>query len=217
MQAHREGYRWGILLMLLLLAILLEPLFGPALPVRLLGLALFEIVVVAALVTSVRDVRGRSFGAVIAALWFAASLLAMSTDVLHGPLVAVSVALLLGALFVTFRNLLDREAGDLDALIGAIFGYLLLAMAWAMLFVHIERWQPGAFTFPDDADHWSSLIYYSLVTLTSLGYGDILPVAALARIAAGLEAVVGVLYIAVMIGSIVGTYRPATRERDKDS
>lgn len=217
MHAHREGLRWGILLLLLLLAILLEPLFGSARPVRLLGLALLEFVVVAALVTSVRDVRGRSFGAVIAVLWFAASLLAMSTDVLHGLVVAASVAMLLGALFVTFRNLLDREAGDLDALIGAIFGYILLAMAWAMLFLHLERWQPGAFAFPDDGDHWSSLIYYSLVTLTSLGYGDILPVAPLARIAAGLEAVVGVLYIAVMIGSIVGTYRPATRKRDKDS
>ncbi|WP_432653391.1 potassium channel family protein [Ruegeria atlantica] len=61
--------------------------------------------------------------------------------------------------------------------------------------------------FPSDADLWSASIYFSLVTLTPLGYGDILPVSAVARISAGFEAVSGVLYIAIMIGSIVGTYR----------
>ena len=88
----------------------------------------------------------------------------------------------------------------------------MLGMVWAMLFIQIESWQPGSISFTDGADIWSTSIYYSLVTLTSLGYGDILPISPLARVVAGLEAVVGVLYIAVMIGSIVGTYKGAGRE-----
>jgi hypothetical protein len=58
-----------------------------------------------------------------------------------------------------------------------------------------------------DSDIWSSVVYYSIVTITSLGYGDILPISPLARMVAGFEAIVGVLYIAIMIGSIVGKFQ----------
>ncbi|GKX35125.1 MAG: hypothetical protein MnENMB40S_27430 [Rhizobiaceae bacterium MnEN-MB40S] len=202
-----QGLRWGLLLILLLLAVFLAPLFGGSTLAELISLALFEFVVVAALITSVTHTRGRIIGAVVAALWFAATVAALLADAMHGFVAAFSAVMLAGALLVTFYNLLDREAGDLDALIGAVFGYILLAMTWAMLFVQIERWHPGSFEFPLDSDLWSSLIYFSLITLTTLGYGDILPIAPVARLTAGLEAVVGVLYIAVMIGNIVGTYR----------
>lgn len=206
MKSEVSGQRWGMLLGLLLLALLIEPLFGSSKPVQVAGFALFEIVVVSALISSVRDIRGRVFGAILAILWFSGTLLVMFANMFHGPVVVVSMVMLLGALFVTFRNLLDRHTGDLDSLAGAIFGYVLLAATWAALYLQIERWRPGSFTFPDDAGLWSSANYYSLVTLTSLGYGDILPSAPLGRLTAGLEAVVGVLYIAVMIGSIVGSF-----------
>ena len=205
------GLRWGILLVLLLLAVLLESLFGASATVELLSLAIFEFVIVCALVTSVTHNRGRVIGAMVAALWFTATLAAFVTEKMHGLVAAFSVVMLAGALLVTFHNLLDRDEGNLDALVGAIFGYTLLGMTWAMLFVQIERWQPGSFDFPDEADLWSSLIYFSFVTLTTLGYGDILPVAPIARILAGLEAAVGVLFIAVMVGSIVGSYRRRKR------
>ena len=54
------------------------------------------------------------------------------------------------------------------------------------------------------------MLYYSIVTLTTLGYGDILPTNSLAMMAAGFESIVGVLYIAVMIGSIVGNLKAST-------
>ena len=103
-----------------------------------------------------------------------------------------------------------RGQGDVDTLLGAIFGYLLLAMAWAMLFIQIERWRPGSFSVPEGSDVWSSMLYYSIVTLTTLGYGDVLPISDLARMAAGFEAVIGVLYIAVMVGTIVGNMNTRT-------
>ncbi|PSL20069.1 potassium channel family protein [Shimia abyssi] len=199
--------RWETLLILLLAAFIIEPIFGNATWVNLLGLALVEIVVVAAIIKSLNKTRDRGVGLFVVVAWFGTTILALLTDDAHGVVAAVSGVMLIGALFVTFRNLLEREAGDYDALVGAIFGYVLLATVWAMFYVQIERWHPGSIGFGDSADLWTSSIYFSLVTLTSLGYGDILPLSPLARITAGLEAVGGVLYMAIMIGSIVGTYR----------
>jgi voltage-gated potassium channel len=126
---------------------------------------------------------------------------------LQGTVAVLSAALLAASLVVTIGNLLKQGRDDIEALLGGIFGYLLLAIVWAVLFVWIERWKPGSFVFAEQSDLSSTMIYHSLVTLTTLGYGDVLPSTPIARLAAGLEAVVGVLYIAVMIGSIVGTYK----------
>ena len=54
---------------------------------------------------------------------------------------------------------------------------------------------------------WQQLIYYSMITLTTVGYGDIIPVNAWARTLAALEGMTGVLYIAVLMGRLVGIYR----------
>ena len=67
------------------------------------------------------------------------------------------------------------------------------------------RWSPGAFTLAADGDPFADLLYFSLVTITTLGYGDISPVAPFARISAGLEAATGTLYIAILIAHIVGS------------
>lgn len=114
---------------------------------------------------------------------------------------------MIAALWATFANLVNAREGNIDNLMGAVFGYLLLAVAWAILYRQMERLHPGSFAIEEGADLSSSMIHFSLVTLTTLGYGDILPQTRPAEIAAGLEAVVGVLYIAVMVGSIVGTYQ----------
>ncbi|MEM9499932.1 MAG: potassium channel family protein, partial [Pseudomonadota bacterium] len=111
-----------------------------------------------------------------------------------------------------FANLIKREDVDVEGLLEGIYGYFLLAMVWAILFVQIERWLPGAFRLPDGRDLSVEMIYFSLVTLTTLGYGDVLPVAPAAQFAAGMEAAVGVLYVAVLIGSMVGSYQSRRRQ-----
>ncbi len=206
--------RWGTLLLLLVCAILLEPLIGTSRIAELASLALFETSVLGAIFMSAETRRVQQVGFVLAVTWFAASVVAV-LEYEVGRLVAwLSVILVFGALTLTFRNMMRRGQSDMDTLLGAIFGYLLLAMAWAMLYVQIERWWPGSFSVPEQSDIWASMLYYSLVTLTTLGYGDVLPVSDIARMAAGFEAVVGVLYIAVMVGSIVsGLHDRRTEER----
>jgi len=58
--------------------------------------------------------------------------------------------------------------------------------------------------------HWSDLLFFSFVTLTTLGYGDITPVTSAARSLAVIEAVFSVLYNAILIARLVGLYRPPT-------
>ena len=130
-----------------------------------------------------------------------------SSEVTMVLAVALIVVTFLFGVFAASRTLImlmSAPAADADALAGAVFGYFLLVVVWALFFRALEIWSPGAFAFAADADPSTELLYFSLVTITTLGYGDISPVDPLARISAGLEAATGTLYIAILIARIVG-------------
>ncbi len=90
---------------------------------------------------------------------------------------------------------------------GGICAYLLIGMAWASAFDLVEEVWPGAFHFvsqPVNADQLTSkLIYFSFATLTTVGFGDVLPVHPYARSLAIAEAIVGQLFPAILIGALV--------------
>ncbi|SDI56337.1 potassium channel family protein [Aliiruegeria lutimaris] len=206
-EEERASIHWGVMLLLLVSSFLLVPLFGSSKLVEVTSLVLFELTIVGSIILSAKARWLRAAGGALALIWFAHSVLAVSGVRMSENLAYLSVILVLGALAITFRVLLLEGRGNIETLLGAFFGYLLLAMAWAMLYVQIERSFPGSFAMPEGADIWSTMLYYSLVTVTTLGYGDILPLTPLAMMAAGFEAVVGVLYVAVMVGSIVGNLK----------
>ena len=89
---------------------------------------------------------------------------------------------------------------------GAVAVYLLIGFIFALLFVLIEETSPGSFSGLGDeteSAHMKSAIYYSFVTLTTLGYGEILPIGEGARSLVIVEAVVGQLFLIVLIGRLV--------------
>ena len=93
--------------------------------------------------------------------------------------------------------------------VGGIAGYMLIGLVWTFAYQLLVEQAPGAFHFePDVADTLSQepnhLIYFSFVTLTTVGYGDVHPVHPIARSLAVAEALVGQLYIAILISSLVG-------------
>jgi hypothetical protein len=91
-----------------------------------------------------------------------------------------------------------------DRVFGAVVLYLLLGVLWAVAYQLVERLSPGAFTGHTDAgDELAEWAYFSFVTLTTVGYGDITPVALAARSLSILEALVGQLYPAVIIARLV--------------
>jgi hypothetical protein len=112
-----------------------------------------------------------------------------------------------------------------DTIYASICVYLLLVIIWTMLFSAIEIIEPGSFLsggapvvdFHGDSvkrNVFANLIYYSFVTLTTLGYGDITPVSPYARALSSLEAVIGQLYIAVLIAGLVGMHIGQSGEKE---
>ena len=86
--------------------------------------------------------------------------------------------------------------------------YLLLGLLWATLYLAIDAFYPGAIQMGSHpADRQTELLYFSLVTLSTIGYGDIVPLSGEARILAALEGVTGVLYIAITVALLVSRFR----------
>ena len=87
---------------------------------------------------------------------------------------------------------------------GAVAAYVLLGVIWAYAYSLVALLRPGAFSGPvSPADGPRAWFYFSFVTLTTVGYGDVLPVHPAARSLAMLEAVTGPLYLAILISRLV--------------
>ena len=95
-----------------------------------------------------------------------------------------------------------------NRVIGAVTLYLLFGLLWAIAYAVIESVNPGSIVGPGSpAEGWSSdWLYFSFVTMTTLGYGDIAPVTATARTIAYLQAVFGQFYIAILVAGLVSAY-----------
>jgi ion channel len=95
--------------------------------------------------------------------------------------------------------------------------YLILGMFWYGLYNLIDTVAPGSFAHMRAAAAGGiprgSLLYFSFITLTTTGYGDVLPVSPVAQMAAALEAVTGVLYIAITVARLVASYQKSAGER----
>jgi hypothetical protein len=95
--------------------------------------------------------------------------------------------------------------------------YLMLATFWFALYNVIEAINPGSFVqagaVPPAPVPRPTFLYFSLITLTTVGYGDILPISPAARMFAALEGATGVLYIAITVARLVAGYQRAEIER----
>jgi voltage-gated potassium channel len=114
-------------------------------------------------------------------------------------------------IFQLLRFVLRAQRVNLDVLCAGISVYLLLGQVWGLFYLLIDRWVPGSFIFPGLAGHAAALapdeaFYFSMCTITTAGYGDIIPSSPFARTLATLESTTGVLYMAVLIGRLVALH-----------
>ncbi len=96
---------------------------------------------------------------------------------------------------------------DGNKIVGAICIYLLIGLVWTLSYLFVAQAIPGAFNGLEQAvwyDNFADVAYYSFVTLTTLGYGDISPVIPIARFLVYMEAIVGVFYMAILVASLIG-------------
>ena len=109
------------------------------------------------------------------------------------------------------KNLLSIRVITADLIYCAISIYLLIAIMWAGIYTVIEGISPGSFSEAAD------LIYFSFVTITTVGYGDVAPLSILSKRLAVFEATMGSIYMAVIIAMIVGRYMSMQESHDPDS
>jgi voltage-gated potassium channel len=126
----------------------------------------------------------------------------------------IAVGSLCGAAFFLFAIIqmlifiYSHKEVTRDLIIGAAVVYLFMALMWTFIFVAVETLHPGSFNIPEGQNIEASrqFVYYSFVTLTTLGYGDITPATSMARSLCILEAVIGQLYLVVQVAWLVGVH-----------
>jgi voltage-gated potassium channel len=121
------------------------------------------------------------------------------------------------SLVFALRHTFFAREIDGNRIIGAICVYLLLGVMLALINIIVFRLVPGSFNgLPPFADGLEGLdlIYYSFVTMTTLGYGDIAPAGPLAKALAYLGAIAGQFYIAILVGMAVGQFLSGRNVRD---
>jgi len=126
----------------------------------------------------------------------------------HGSLLSM-IGFLLVAITFTLKQVAFGNDISANRLLGAVCVYLLLGVIGALSYSMIELTMPGSFSGFEawsDGDWDSEWLYFSFVTMTTLGYGDLLPISATARALAYLQAVFGQFYIAVLVAGLVSAY-----------
>ena len=109
---------------------------------------------------------------------------------------------------------LRREVLTLDKLYGAASVFIMLGVLWGYFFLILLQFYPGSLAAgggPLTEARISEVIYFSFTVLTTTGFGDITPAHPVARMLCVLEQIVGVLFIAILIARLAGTYPPVER------
>lgn len=155
---------------------------------------------------------GLTIGAVILTL---ISLL-IDSDIVDHILFLLFFVFCLMSLRLCFHEVVHGGEVNRNRLVGSICVYLLMGVSWGVLFYYLEALSPGSFKgvplgSPDNT--LQDFLYYSFVTLTTLGYGDISPTSPVAQTVSYLEAVAGAVYLAVLVAVLVGTFFAQVRDR----
>lgn len=126
----------------------------------------------------------------------------------------IAVVFFIYGVVVILRTIYEEPTVTINSIFAAICGYLLIGIAFGHLYRIVESTAPGAVQFAgapetttkeeDEGKRQHILVYFSFVTLTTVGYGDITPNHPMVRSLAVVEAIIGQFYIAALIGDLIG-------------
>jgi voltage-gated potassium channel len=110
------------------------------------------------------------------------------------------------ALVIAAKEVFSRASISANTFAGALSIYLLLGLIWTLLYSLVFQIEPNAFKGIEAEGASGELIYFSYITLTSLGYGDVVALTPITRTLTFIEVIVGQFYMAVLVGALVGKY-----------
>jgi hypothetical protein len=206
------------LLVSLLLVILVFPygknggVFG-----KILLSVLFSMVLTVGAYATSRSRRSMISGMILATLGVILQWVALTTgeSLFLRLLGVVYLIFLVHTIGSVLRYLLLKGPITVDKLHGALSGYIMIAFFWAFIYSLIESFTPGSFSIPrldvNDPSAFYHLLYFSFTTLTTVGFGDILPVTDQARSLVMIEQLAGIFFVAVLIARLAGLYPPRSQ------
>jgi hypothetical protein len=202
------------LLLVALLALMVSAFILPTAPgstaAKVMGIVYMVVFSVASYLIGARHKWLVAYGVLVVGVWvigltdtfipYATPSLVLSRDILL-------ILLQLMLVMLVFRfSMFEANANRADRIVAGISGYLIIAFLWAALYSIHERLLPGGLVDSSkgviDAAE-GDFLYYSLITQTTTGYGEIVPISPSARLLASLQAVAGTLYLAVFIAALL--------------
>jgi len=206
----RSKERFFIILCLILGLLVIVPILN-----RFVAARIFLDIFLTAIVISMVYAISHKKGHVIAGLFLAVVMLAsLWLQYLFANKVLAATGMIAGVLFIAvvivslLGFMIKSEEVNREIIYAAILLYLLAALMWAFVYTFLEVVDPASFNIDLDRPQGYLLVfqYYSFVTITTLGYGDITPVTEVAKALSVLEAVVGQLYLVVAVAWLVGMH-----------
>lgn len=205
-----QNYRFLILLILILLMLLLAPFLDKFIQTRIL----LDVSLSAIFIFIISTIRLKRFQTIIGLILVLPLLITLWSKYFVEVKSLSLLSRVYGAFFFAYAavNILrivakSREVTR-ETIFAAVVAYLLIALMWSYLFMTLELMLPGSFSFPD-AGQWKETLrfqYLSFVTITTLGYGDITPLTDEASALVLIEAVIGQIYVVVLVAWLVGMH-----------
>ncbi len=202
--------RFLILLVLIISLLVLTPFLDDFAETKILMDA-FLTAIFFAIIFAVKSKRSH----VIIASFLALPLIISTWSFYFVELTSISLLTrIFGALFLGYaiinilRIVAQSEEVTKETIYAAIVAYMLMALMWAFLYMILELLVPGSFSFPGKGYRAETMRfqYFSFITITTLGYGDITPLTNKASSLVLVEALVGQIYLVVLVAWLVGMY-----------
>jgi Ion channel len=193
----------------------IEDFFG----LRILTAILFSIIAISAIYA----ITGKKSIFIISTILFVPAIISVWWNFISHNIYSQATYFTINIIFLTFItyhiffSTFKSKIVNRNVIHGAIVVYLLIGFIWSNIYGLVESLHPGSFKhITEHVAFWHRpLVYFSFVTLTTLGFGDITPATPLAQSLVILEAIIGQIYLIIQVSWLVGLYVAHTREQRK--
>ena len=117
------------------------------------------------------------------------------------------IVFLVYTLAIILRHIFEADSVTIGEIYAAISVYVMIGLAFGIGYHFLNTLGPDSIKFNEGEDTMSALIYFSFTTLSTVGYGDITPISAIARSLSIIEMIIGATYVAVLIGALINASR----------